>query len=113
MRFFEERLPGMPPIDARHVEAAIGTEGRWSRDNEWRISTVTTTEIARTSNPERYLRYRIRVECSFVFEAHSPTLTRAIEVAARFERLAQELWREIGWPTWATRDELDPPEGAV
>ena len=103
----------MPHIALSEVVEAITESGRWARDHEWRISTVTSTEIARTGESKRHRAYRVRVECDFVFEAHCPTITRAVEVAARYETLVQSLWTEIGWPSWAAKTLLEPTDDAV
>lgn len=99
MRLFRERLPGMPPIDERGVRAALADAGRWNRVHEWRLSTYTETEIVRTNASESYRAYRVSVTCSFELSADTPTIERAIEIASRYERLVQELWRDVGWPT--------------
>ena len=112
MRFFKERLPKMPPVPLGEVIASVTAGGRWSRNQEWRISTVTSTEISATGEPERHRAYRVRVECDSTFEAHCPTIERTIEVAERYETLVVELWSSLGWPSWASRRELEPPAGA-
>lgn len=67
----------------------------------------------RTGDPKRHRAYRVRVECDYVFEAHCPTVTRAVEIAAEYELLVQRLWRELGWPGWASKTLLEPPADAV
>jgi hypothetical protein len=103
----------MPPIPGKEVIEAIVSAGCWSRHEEWRISTVTSTEIVRTGDLERHRAYKVRVECDFVFEAYCPTITRSIEVATVYERLVQRLWHEMGWPGWASQHQLEPEAGAV
>jgi hypothetical protein len=110
--FLNERGATMPPIREKEVVEAVASTGRWTHE-EWRISTVTSTEISRTGEARRHRAYKVRVECDFVFEAFCPTITRAIEVAAVYERLVQQLWREIGWPGWASRRQLEPDADAV
>jgi len=53
----------------------------------------------------------VRVSCDYVFEAYCPTITRSIEIATHFEKLVQQLWHELGWPSWASRDQLKPAPG--
>ncbi len=113
LAFFKEHLPDMPPISASEVVNAIASVGHWSRHEEWRISTVTSTEITRTGDVERHRAYKVRVECDFVFEAYCPTMTRAVEIATIYERLVQRLWSEMGWPSWASQYQLEPEAGAV
>ena len=103
----------MPPIPTTKVVEAIAATGQWSRYEEWRISTTTSTEIVRTGDARRYRAYKVRVECDFIFEAHCPTITRAVEVATTYERLVQQLWREMGWPSWASHHQLEPDADAV
>jgi hypothetical protein len=113
IRFYFAHRRGEARIPAAEVIAAIQAQGRWTRHEEWRISTVTTTEISRTDEPQRYRKYRVRVECDFVLEAYCPTITRAIEIAERYEILVEELWHSMGWPSWASRGQLEPPADAV
>jgi hypothetical protein len=108
MRFFKPWFPRLPAISAADVADAIDTHGTWTRHQEWRISTVTSTTIERTDSIKRHERYKVRVECDYVFEADCPTLARALEIAARYEQLTLQLWREMGWPSWATRWRLEP-----
>ncbi len=70
------------------VRQAVDRDGRWEEHVEWRISTVTSTLIARTGE-RGYRKYHVRVECDYVFEAHCPTLARACEVAHIYELLPQ------------------------
>ena len=79
---------------------------------EWRISTVMTTSIRARGEPG-HCAYDVRVECDYVFEAHCPTLTRAVEIGATYEALVPKLWRELGWPSWASKTQLEPSPGAV
>ena len=109
----KERLPGVSTINHEEVADAITAAGRWSRDNEWRISTVTSTEISRTDDAIRHRKYKVRVECDFILEAYCPTITRAIEIATAYELLIQRLWHELGWPSWASKRELDPGPDSV
>ena len=100
------------PIPLAPVIESIEATGAWKRYEEWRISTVTTTDIARTGKPD-HLAYHVRVECDYVLEAHCPTIARAVEIAAVFEAVIREMWSTFGWPTWATKAQLKPPSDAV
>ena len=116
-RWFERLNPSWPihtPVSsARRAEIrdAVERTGRWERHVEWRISTVTSLLIERTAEPG-YRKYRVRVECDYVFEAQCPTLERAIEIAHVYEELMPRFWVKYGWPSWASRTELEPRAGA-
>jgi len=103
----------MSPIPLSTVVEAIRSQGRWSRHEEWRMSTITTTEIGRSSDPSRHRAYRVRVECDYVFEAHCPTITRAVEIASELEKLLQAMWAANGWASWGSRTVLEPPPDAI
>jgi hypothetical protein len=103
---------GLPPISVLperrvEVEKAIERDGRWEKHIEWRISTVTSMSIERTGE-SGYRKYRVRVECDYVFEAQCPTLSRATEIAYMYEQLMPRLWHTYGWASWATRSRLEP-----
>jgi hypothetical protein len=91
------------------VRDAVERDGRWERHVEWRISTVTSMRIERTGE-SGYRRYHVRVECDHVFSAHCPTLRRACEVADLYEQLMPSLWERFGWPSWASRTQLEPED---
>lgn len=89
------------------IRDEVARTGRWQRHEEWRISTVTSLLIERTGEPG-YRKYLVRVECDYVLEARCPTLSRAIEIAHLYEQLIPCFWQRYGWPSWASRSELEP-----
>ena len=101
-----------PAIRTAEVREAVERSGRWERHDEWRISTVTSSLIERTGEPG-YRRYRVRVECDYVLEARCPTLSRAIEITHVYQYLVPRLWRAHGWPSWASRSQLEAGEDAI
>jgi hypothetical protein len=96
----------VPVPSIAEIREAIGRNGRWERHDEWRISTVTSSLIERTAEAG-YRKYLVRVECDYVFEARCPTLSRAIEIVHVYESLIPRLWQEHGWPSWASRSQLE------
>ena len=107
-----EMRMSFPEIRRAEVREAIERSGRWERHEEWRISTVTSLLIERTGEPG-YRRYRVQVECDYVFKARCPTLSRAIEIAHVYERLVPRLWQAHGWPSWASRSQLEAGEDTI
>ncbi len=107
-----EMRMSFPEIRRAEVREAIDRSGRWERHEEWRISTVTSLLIERTGEPG-YRRYRVQVECDYVLEARCPTLSRAIEIAHVYERLVPRLWQAHGWPSWASRSQLEAGEDTI
>ena len=96
----------IPAARRAEVREAIERTGRWEHHEEWRITTVTSSLIERTDEPG-WRKYLVRVECDYVLEARCPTLSRAVEIQYIYEHLVPRLWRRHGWPSWATRTQLE------
>ena len=96
----------IPAARRAEVRDAVERTGRWERHEEWRINTVTSLLIERTGEPG-WRKYRVQVECDYVLEARCPTLARAVEVAYIYEHLIPRLWQRHGWPSWASRTQLE------
>lgn len=89
------------------VEREISANGFWEDHQEWRISTVTTTRIeAIDQNGKQWFKVTVSTDASMT--AHCPTIARAVEFAGIFERLQQDLFWTVGWPSWAAVDQLEP-----
>ena len=99
-------MAAVPEARRAEVRDAVTRTGKWEQHVEWRISTVTSSRIERTTEPG-YRKYRVRVECDYEFEARCPTLSRATEVAYMYEQLIPRLWQRYGWPSWASRSQLE------
>ncbi len=89
------------------VSAAILEKGYWEEHEEWRISTVTTLRIEPVDKDGTRWS-KVTVSCDASMTAHCPTIDRAIEFAGMFERLHQDLFWTVGWPSWASPDQLKP-----
>lgn len=87
------------------VYEALAADGFWEEHNEWRISTVTSMRIEPVDRSgTRWL--KVSVSCDAEMVAHCPTVERAVEFAGIFERLHQDLMWTVGWPSWASREQL-------
>jgi len=100
------------PERIAEIRAAVERDGRWERHHEWRISTVTSTLIER-SDELGHRTFRVRVSCDYVLEARCPTIRRACEIAGAYENIIQQLWRERGWASWASKTQFEPDAPAV
>jgi hypothetical protein len=90
------------------IRSSIEQQGYWEAQVEWRISTVTTSRVERTAHlPPRFL---VRVECDNRFETHCPTIERAFQFLGIYERLIQDLFWTVGWPSWVTERAMKPTE---
>jgi len=89
------------------IRAAIERDGRWQGRVEWRISTDTEFSIEPVHR-EGSIWYRVRVACDHEFTSVCPTLDRAIEFMGLYQGLIAQLFYEVGWPSWATRTQLNP-----
>jgi hypothetical protein len=100
--------------DVETVRKEIASAGTWTRHDEWRISTVTTSRIEPVDRPWRKVEgsppryFKVTVECDARFECLAPTLERAVEFVGIYRALSMELWRAYGWPSWATKRRLEP-----
>lgn len=89
------------------VAAAILEKGYWEEYEEWRISTITTSRIeAFEKAGTRW--FQVTVSCDGSMMAYCPTIARAVEFAGIFERLHRDLFWNVGWPSWAFPDQLEP-----
>ncbi len=94
-----------PDLDA--IRSALESNGCWENHDEWRIFTVTTSRIELTQVEGRAV-YAVSVACDQSFACHAPTLERAVEFMAVYQRLIQDLFWTLGWPSWASRRSPDP-----
>ena len=102
------QLPPAIAVPIDEVRRAIESQGEWSRAEEWRISTVTSTRI-RVTEEGGHRAFHVRVECDYILEACCPTVVRAAELTGVYEALIQLLWQERGWPSWASKSQMRPP----
>ena len=86
------------------IRDAIEQRGYWEEMLEWRISTVTALRIERTAHSEP--RFLVRAECDNKFETVCPTIERALEFLGIYERLIQDLYWTVGWPSCASKQKL-------
>jgi len=93
--------------DLGEIRTAIDTIGYWERHDEWRISTVTSKRIVPATRQGR-AGFLVSVKCDHEFNCHCPTLERAVEMVSVYDRLIEDLFLTIGWPSWAKRDRLEP-----
>ncbi len=92
---------------AETIAAAILEHGYWEEHAEWRTSTVTTSRIEPVSKDGIHW-FKVTVTCDTSMSAVCPTLARAIQYAGIFRQLEQDLFFSVGWPSWASRTQLDP-----
>ena len=90
-----------------NIRATVQASGRWTDQLEWRIFTVAERSIERIERDGQSW-YRVRVSCDYSFSADCPTLERAIEFLGLFQSLLFHMWRNFGWPGWATKTQLKP-----
>ncbi|MEZ9237099.1 MULTISPECIES: hypothetical protein [Shewanella] len=86
---------------------AIEKGGVWEECVEWRISTYTETSIS----PEKFKDedwFRVVVKCDYEFSCVCPTVDRALEMVALYQQLIFKLFRQVGWPSWATSNSVKP-----
>lgn len=89
------------------VRSAITESGFWEINEEWRISTYMFDRIEIVEDRDRRW-FKVTVRCDTEMTCHAPTLERALEYMAVFERLVMDLFWTLGWPSWATADQPRP-----
>jgi hypothetical protein len=96
---------------ARHsldeIRAAIAANGFWERHDEWRIFTVTTKRIEAAEQNGRS-GFLVHVSCDQEFSCHCPTIERAVEFLGVYDGLIIDMFGALGWPSWVSRERLDP-----
>lgn len=104
-------LEAITAVDPSHVSAcraeletiatALRQEGRWVREDEWRISTWSTVEIV-VSMEEQTPVYEVTVTCEGqTLSCMCPTLERAYSYARLYQAIIVEQFYAIG-PPWST-----------
>lgn len=92
------------------VRSAIAETGAWEINEEWRISTYMFERIEPVeSRGRRWFKVTVRSDTEMV--CHAPTLERALEYMAVYERLVMDLFWTLGWPSWAARHRPEPADG--
>lgn len=92
------------------IATAIAKDGFWAISEEWRMSTYVTERIEVVENSGRRW-FEVTVQCDTEMRCHAPTLERAVEYMAVFERLIMDLFWTLGWPSWPGYRRYDPAPG--
>ncbi len=94
-------------VRASEIRDAIQRQGYWEDHVEWRISTVTSMRV----EPAEYYGqsgYQVTAHCDYRFASWSPTIERAAEMLGVYERLIRDLFFALGWPGWASKNQMTP-----
>jgi hypothetical protein len=102
--YARERLT---PELVNEVRSTITESGFWEINEEWRISTYMFERIEIVENRGRRW-FKVTVGSANEMTCHAPTLERALEHMAVFERLVMDLFWTLGWPSWATVEQARP-----
>jgi len=105
----------MPSSDFKRkseIRNALMGKGFWEEHFEWRISTVTHSKIQAVHEHDRDW-FKVTICCGHEFSCLTPTIDRAIEFLLIYERLTMDMFYNLGWPSWASKESLYPEEGAA
>ena len=97
----------LTPDLVNEVRAAVTESGFWEIDQEWRISTYMFERIEITEDRGRRW-FKVTVRSDIEMACHAPTLERALEYMAVFERLVMDLFWTLGWPSSAAEGQPEP-----
>lgn len=86
---------------------AIAETSNWQEFEEWRISTVTEFNIGTEKFKDEDW-FRVTVKCDYEFSCVCPTIERAIEMAGMYQQLIMHLSNQVGWPSWASINSVEP-----
>jgi hypothetical protein len=95
------------PAREAAIREALKRQHHWEENTEWRIFTPMISRIEHRVEDNRWV-FRVTVSCDYELSAASPTLERALEFLGLFERLIPDLWQSLGWPSWASREAVQP-----
>ena len=98
---------------SNEVRSAISRQGYWRDEDEWRISTITSSRIEPIGRPASWgpgpePLYQVNVKCDHEFACIAPTIERAAEFVGIYKVLIMELFWTYGWPSWVAKGTFDP-----
>lgn len=100
---YSKFLPTQSEIYA--VKKEIETNGFWQESYEWKLSTETYCKIeTMLKNGEQY--YLTTVKCETEIKIPAKNIERAIHFKKIYESLQQELYYEVGWAGWESKNKL-------
>jgi hypothetical protein len=91
----------------KEIREAIEKNGFWEGCFEWRIFTVTEMRVDPVER-EGKIWYQVKVKCDSEHICQCPTIERAVEFLGVFEKLVQDLFWSLGWPSWAGPKQMKP-----
>jgi hypothetical protein len=86
------------------IQEQIDKNGFWEEKNEWRIFTVMSSRIELIEKGDIRI-YETTVKCEQEIKIPAKTVERAIVFKKIYEDIQMELWTELGWASWTTKNE--------
>ena len=87
------------------IQQSLRQRGSWEQTWEWRISTVGTEKIEAKQGA-----YSTSVDHHGVWTASFATLAEALEAVHVLSTVQRNLFRVVGWSSWAGKGQLDPTD---
>lgn len=87
------------------VKTQIEEKGFWDELYEWKLSTETYCRIEpKEENGRKF--FLTTIKCETEVKVPAKTIERAIQFKKIYESLQQELYYEVGWAGWESKDKL-------
>ena len=82
--------------------------GEWQTKHSWDNSyTWTNFKISAVKKNGLKL-FKVHVKCDFELSCLCPTVERAVQMACLYQKFIESASENIGWPTWASKTQLEP-----